>query len=187
MPPAEARRLMAATAAPLWRALAAGTVAASPNACCRRLYATAGPNAGASHSANAGATAAAAAAAPESWPVIIAGGGPTGLTTALLLAKYGVRSLVLERGRALTDHPQAHLINMRCMEVLRGLGGGAEGDGNGSSKAGAAAGTGAAAGRRRSSVAAQVVQRMPPLEQWRRFVYCNGMSGEVLGMVDHFK
>jgi hypothetical protein len=29
---------------------------------------------------------------------------------------------------------------------------------------------------------------MPPLEEWRRFVYCTGMSGgEVLGMVDHFK
>lgn len=46
---------------------------------------------------------------PQEWPVIIAGGGPTGLTTALLLAKYGVRSLVLEKARTLTDHPQARL------------------------------------------------------------------------------
>jgi hypothetical protein len=37
-------------------------------------------------------------------------------------------------------------------------------------------------------IASQVVQLMPPLEQWRRFVYCTGMAGgEVLGMVDHFE
>ncbi len=36
-------------------------------------------------------------------------------------------------------------------------------------------------------IASQVVAHMPPLEQWRRFVYCTGMTGEVLGMVDHFK
>ena len=36
-------------------------------------------------------------------------------------------------------------------------------------------------------VASQVVANMPPHEQWRRFVYCTGMTGEVLGMVDHFK
>lgn len=36
-------------------------------------------------------------------------------------------------------------------------------------------------------VAGQVVTHMPPHEQWRRFVYCTGMTGEVLGMVDHFK
>lgn len=59
----------------------------------------------------------------ESWPVVIAGGGPTGLTAALLLHKYGVRSVVLERAAALTDHPQAHFINMRAMEVFRTAGG----------------------------------------------------------------
>lgn len=37
-------------------------------------------------------------------------------------------------------------------------------------------------------VASKVVQMMPPLHQWRRFVYCTGMvGGRVLGMVDHFK
>ena len=28
---------------------------------------------------------------------------------------------------------------------------------------------------------------MPPLEEWRRFIYCTGMGAEVLGRVDHFK
>lgn len=41
----------------------------------------------------------AAASAGEEAPVLIAGGGPTGLTTALLLAKYGVRSVVLEKSK----------------------------------------------------------------------------------------
>ena len=36
-------------------------------------------------------------------------------------------------------------------------------------------------------LASQVVQRMPPLEEWRRFIYCSGMGAEVLGRVDHFK
>lgn len=36
-------------------------------------------------------------------------------------------------------------------------------------------------------IASQVVANMPPLEQWRRFVYCTGMAGEVMGVVDHFK
>ncbi len=55
--------------------------------------------------------------------MVVAGAGPTGLTTALLLAQYGVPSVVLERARRLTDHPQAHLLNMRTMEVFRGLDG----------------------------------------------------------------
>lgn len=110
-----------AALAPLWRAaLASGAAlggATSPAAAlaaslplARRLSTVAGAAAG-------------AGLGGEEAPVIIAGGGPTGLTTALLLAKYGVRSVVLEKARTLTDHPQAHLINMRCMEVFRGMGG----------------------------------------------------------------
>ena len=64
---------------------------------------------------------AAAAAEAEPWPVVVVGAGPTGLTAALLLAKYGVPSLVLERSAALTTHPQAHFINHRTMEVLRAI------------------------------------------------------------------
>jgi hypothetical protein len=32
-----------------------------------------------------------------------------------------------------------------------------------------------------------IVERMPPLEQWRNFVYCVTMLGDILGRVDHFK
>lgn len=57
---------------------------------------------------------------PSKVPVSIIGAGPTGLTLSILLSQYGIPHAVLERGSALTNHPQAHLINMRTMEV--GLG-----------------------------------------------------------------
>ena len=40
--------------------------------------------------------------------VAIVGAGPTGLTLSALLSRYGVTSLVLEKGAALPTHPQAH-------------------------------------------------------------------------------
>ena len=103
---------------PALRLLAAAALSGARQLCSSAAVAAA---------ADAGAAGAGlgAAAAAEDVPVLIAGGGPTGLTTALLLAKCGVRSLVLEKARTLTDHPQAHLINMRCMEVFRALGGAA--------------------------------------------------------------
>lgn len=39
-----------------------------------------------------------------------------------------------------------------------------------------------------SGLAEEVSHAMPPLSQWRRFVYCTALTGgEVLGVVDHFK
>ena len=79
--------------------------------------------------------------AEELHPVVISGAGPSGLTLALQLADYGeinagsaprplrsikrpaallasgVRSVVLERRTQLMQHPQAHFINNRTMEV----------------------------------------------------------------------
>ena len=54
-------------------------------------------------------------------PVLIVGGGPVGLTLSLLLSKYGIRSRVLEKDTRLTDHPRAHFINTRTMEIYRSL------------------------------------------------------------------
>ncbi len=96
--------------------------------------------------------------------VLICGGGPTGLSTALLLAKYGIPSVLFEKSRELPQHPKAHCINHRTMEVFRGMvpGGG---------------------------LATRVREAMPPLEQWRSFVYSTGSllaPRSLLGVVDHF-
>lgn len=97
-------------------------------------------------------------AALKQTPIVIVGAGPTGLTTALLLAKYNIPCLVLERSSALTTHPQAHFINHRTMEIFRGL----------------------------DNLSEEIVSIMPPLSTWRRFIYCSTMSGQMFGSVDHF-
>lgn len=94
-------------------------------------------------------------------PVVIAGAGPTGLVTALLLARYDVPSVVLERSPSLTIHPRAHFINHRTMEIFRSIDG----------------------------LSHTVSDSMPVLDEWRSFVYCSSMVGDkssIIGIVDHF-
>lgn len=55
-------------------------------------------------------------------PVVIAGGGPIGMTLALDLAGHGVRSIVLERNATTTRHPKMDLTNGRSMELFRRMG-----------------------------------------------------------------
>src|SRR5437867_10998506 len=57
-----------------------------------------------------------------SYPVVIGGGGPVGLVAALELARYGIRSLLLERHEGTTWHPKARNLNTRTMEIARGWG-----------------------------------------------------------------
>lgn len=52
-------------------------------------------------------------------PVLIVGGGGTGLTMALFLADAGVASILVERRIATSNQPKAHYINQRTMEILR--------------------------------------------------------------------
>jgi putative polyketide hydroxylase len=58
----------------------------------------------------------------EHVPVLIVGGGPVGLATALELARHGVRSLLVERHDTTTRHPKTRNLNTRTMEIVRGWG-----------------------------------------------------------------
>ncbi|MCK9282927.1 MAG: FAD-dependent monooxygenase [Rhodocyclaceae bacterium] len=55
-------------------------------------------------------------------PVLIAGGGPVGLTLSLELAHFGIKSLVAERNPTTTSHPKMDLTNGRSMELFRRTG-----------------------------------------------------------------
>ncbi|PKS08383.1 hypothetical protein jhhlp_005327 [Lomentospora prolificans] len=54
--------------------------------------------------------------------VLIVGAGPSGATTALLLARMGVKSMVISKHRSTANTPRAHIFNQRAMEVLRDAG-----------------------------------------------------------------
>lgn len=58
----------------------------------------------------------------EHIPVLIIGGGPAGLTSALLLARSGVQTLLIERHPSTSIHPRARGLNVRTMEIFRTLG-----------------------------------------------------------------
>ena len=55
-------------------------------------------------------------------PVLIVGAGAGGLATSALLAKHGVRSLLVERRREIFIYPKARNLSFRSLEILRGLG-----------------------------------------------------------------
>jgi 2-polyprenyl-6-methoxyphenol hydroxylase-like FAD-dependent oxidoreductase len=55
-------------------------------------------------------------------PVLIAGGGPVGMTLALELARQGVASRLFERAYTTTRHPKMDITNGRSMELFRRLG-----------------------------------------------------------------
>jgi putative polyketide hydroxylase len=55
-------------------------------------------------------------------PVLIVGAGAAGLATSALLAKHGVRSLLVEKRSEVFIYPKARNLSFRSLEILRGLG-----------------------------------------------------------------
>ncbi len=50
--------------------------------------------------------------------VLIAGGGPVGLTLAYDLASRGIACMLVERNASTTRHPKMDITNSRSMEAL---------------------------------------------------------------------
>lgn len=59
---------------------------------------------------------------PGSTKVLIVGGGPVGVLSAIACARYGMESVVLERHATRLGQPKAHVINQRSVEIFRQYG-----------------------------------------------------------------
>ncbi|TMW12550.1 FAD-dependent monooxygenase, partial [Alloalcanivorax gelatiniphagus] len=55
--------------------------------------------------------------ARQNAPVVIIGAGGTGCTLALLLARYQIPSILVDRRSAPLRHPAAHVLNGRSFEI----------------------------------------------------------------------
>ncbi len=88
----------------------------------------------------------------ESVTVLIVGGGPCGLTTALLLERAGIDFLLLERRDFKAHFPRAHLLNVRTMEIFHDLG-----------------------------VADDIYTRSPPEDRWHRVAWYTSLGGADMG------
>lgn len=52
-------------------------------------------------------------------PILIVGGGGCGLALSVFLADLGVKYHTIEKNSQTTDHPRAHILNTRTMEIMR--------------------------------------------------------------------
>src|SRR5438309_6950766 len=58
----------------------------------------------------------------QDYPVVIAGGGLIGLSTAMFLAQHGIASLAIERLRGGSPLPRAAHFHLRTLELFRQAG-----------------------------------------------------------------
>ncbi len=62
------------------------------------------------------------AGAALTHPVVIAGGGPSGLIAALELARFGIRCVVIEADETVSEGSRAACVSRRSMEILQANG-----------------------------------------------------------------
>lgn len=55
-------------------------------------------------------------------PVLIIGCGPIGITGALLLARFGIKSVLIEQRGELNTHPRSRFVDTNTMEMMREFG-----------------------------------------------------------------
>jgi 2-polyprenyl-6-methoxyphenol hydroxylase-like FAD-dependent oxidoreductase len=89
--------------------------------------------------------------------ILIIGAGPVGLTCAHLLGRLGIPCTILEKQLKLTNHPSAHFLHSRTLEIFSGL-----------------------------NISDKLYKDMPSPDHWRRFIYCSKLQGEVYRSHDHF-
>jgi 3-(3-hydroxy-phenyl)propionate hydroxylase len=56
------------------------------------------------------------------WPVVVVGAGPTGLTLAGLLARYGIEVLLVERNASTVEEPRAVSIDDESLRTMQAVG-----------------------------------------------------------------
>ncbi|MDB5516682.1 MAG: hypothetical protein JWQ17_3440 [Tardiphaga sp.] len=87
-------------------------------------------------------------------PVVIAGAGPVGLLTSILLSRQGIRNLVLEKREQINGLPRARGINVRSVEILTHL-----------------------------DLGARLASESLPPPWTQRFIYTETMAGEIVGVM----
>lgn len=95
-------------------------------------------------------------------PVVIVGGGPTGLILSSLLSSYQIPSILLEARTPsqIAKHPQAHYINLRTMEIIQSS---------------------------MPDVYRDIIHQMPQIEDtgWDAFTFSHSITGRQLARVLH--
>lgn len=90
--------------------------------------------------------------------VCVVGAGPVGMSMVMLLKKFGIDSVVLDKSPNVSPHPKAHVICPRSMEIMKELG-----------------------------LDQEIISKTPPIEQWTSFRYSRYvLDPEPYGIGNHF-